>query len=374
MKYENPKFIYKDVDQGKRILVTSDIHGNLEWFKTLLSRAEFSDNDMLVIVGDLIQKGPESLKTLRYVMELCQKDNVTCLMGNVDDFSVYCIYSLAEDNAEWFYNFNCQMRDWYGSSFFFDMALECGHDVGSAKEALEIKDEILQRFKKELDFIAYLPVVLETQNYVFVHGGLREKNVADNEKHQTFNLTKYDNFMWDTPYSFDKYVVVGHWPVRLYDNKIIKLNPIIDEEKKIISIDGGCGVTTEGQLNMMIIPAIDCEIESVSHIQCDGFPEIKVLTSQEESTDSLYISWTNRWIKILEKGEKSSYVEHIASKRRLTVPNSYLWSEDTMLDYTDYKLPLKEGDIVKLINVIDEKCLVKKDGIVGWYTGKYEKL
>lgn len=374
MKFTNPKFLYKEVGPGKRILVTSDIHGNLVWFKELLSLAEFSDDDMLVIVGDIIQKGPESLKTLRYVMELCEKTNVTCLMGNVDDFSVYCIYSLAEDNAEWFYNFNSHMRDWYGSSLFFDMALECGYDVRSAKQALEIKDEIMSRFKKELDFIAYLPVVLETENYVFVHGGLREKNVADNEKHQAFNLTKYDNFMWDTPHKFDKYVMVGHWPVRLYDKKIMKLNPIIDKEKKIISMDGGCGITKEGQLNLMIIPNIDCHIDDVSHICCDGFPEIKVLAPQKESTDSIYISWTNRWIKILEKGEETSYVEHTASGRKLTVPNSYLWGEDTMLDYTDYKLTLNAGDVVKLINVSDGRCLVKKGGVVGWYTGEYEKM
>ena len=374
MKFTNPKFLYKEVGKDKRVLVTSDIHGHCDWLEELLSRAKFTNDDILVIVGDIIQKGPENLKTLRYVMDLCQNDNVTCLMGNVDDFTVYCIYSLSEDNAEWFYNFNSQMRDWYGSSLFFDMALECGYDVRSAKQALEIKDEIMSRFKKELDFIAYLPVVLETENYVFVHGGLREKNVEDNEKIQTFNLTKYDNFMWDTPHKFDKYVMVGHWPVRMYDNKIMKLNPVIDKEKKIISMDGGCGITTEGQLNMMILPSIDCDIESVSHISCDGFPKVRVLNSQKESEDSINISWSDRWIKILEKSEETSYVEHTASGRKLTVPNSYLWGEDAMLDYTDYELPLNAGDVVKLIKTEGNKCLVKKDGMVGWYTGRYENV
>ena len=102
MKFTNPKFLYKEVGKDKRVLVTSDIHGHCDWLEELLSRAEFTNDDILVIVGDIIQKGPESLKTLRYVMELCQNDNVTCLMGNVDDFTVYCIYSLSEDNAEWF--------------------------------------------------------------------------------------------------------------------------------------------------------------------------------------------------------------------------------------------------------------------------------
>ena len=55
---------------GRRILAVSDIHGNLPYLKGLLEKASFSENDVLVIVGDLLEKGPYSLDTLRFVMEL----------------------------------------------------------------------------------------------------------------------------------------------------------------------------------------------------------------------------------------------------------------------------------------------------------------
>ncbi|MEE1284766.1 MAG: metallophosphoesterase, partial [Acutalibacteraceae bacterium] len=72
-----------NIESGKRILVTSDIHGNLKYLKNVLTKASFSDNDILFIVGDIIEKGAENLKTLRYVMELCKKGNIIPLIGNV---------------------------------------------------------------------------------------------------------------------------------------------------------------------------------------------------------------------------------------------------------------------------------------------------
>ncbi|HIW73358.1 MAG TPA: metallophosphoesterase [Firmicutes bacterium] len=42
--------------------MTSDIHGPLAYFEKLLEKADFSDEDILIMVGDLIEKRPESLK------------------------------------------------------------------------------------------------------------------------------------------------------------------------------------------------------------------------------------------------------------------------------------------------------------------------
>ena len=75
---------HMEIERGKRILVTSDIHGHLSYLKKVLEKAHFSDEDILIIIGDIIEKGPESLKTLRYVMELCKRGNVIALLGNVD--------------------------------------------------------------------------------------------------------------------------------------------------------------------------------------------------------------------------------------------------------------------------------------------------
>ena len=60
-----------------------DIQGCLEPLKCLLKEARFNwDRDRLWMVGDLVNRGPDSLKTLRYVYK--RRDNVTCVLGNHD--------------------------------------------------------------------------------------------------------------------------------------------------------------------------------------------------------------------------------------------------------------------------------------------------
>ena len=49
---------------SRRILAVSDIHGNRAFFRGLLEKAAFSSRDILVLVGDILEKGPDSLGLL----------------------------------------------------------------------------------------------------------------------------------------------------------------------------------------------------------------------------------------------------------------------------------------------------------------------
>ena len=73
-----------DIPQGRRILAVSDIHGHVHFLKKVLEKAGFCEADELIIDGDIIEKGPYSLETLRYVMELGKLPNVHVISGNVD--------------------------------------------------------------------------------------------------------------------------------------------------------------------------------------------------------------------------------------------------------------------------------------------------
>ncbi len=360
------------VEPGKRILVTSDIHGYLSYFRNVLEKASFSGDDLLVIVGDMLEKGPESLGTLRYVMELCKQGNVIPLIGNVDANRLMSIYELSEDNVSDFYSYILGMKTWSGSCFYEELASECGYSINSPEDVLRSKQDVIARFEDEFNFLLSLPTIVETQNYAFVHGGLREKEVSDNQSRNVFELTKFDAFMNSSPHIFDKYVIVGHWPVSLYNTSVQQLNPIINRDKKIISIDGGCGIKQGCQLNLIIIPDINCPIDEISHISYDELPVIRALDDQKASEDSINITWTDRRIKTIERGQEFSYVEHIQSGRKLYVPNLYLRNENECKDYTDYVLPVKKGDELSLISKTSKGCIVKKDGVIGWYCGSYE--
>ena len=64
-----------------RVIIIGDIHGCLEQFNNLLHKLKFHpEYDQLVLVGDLVNKGPDSIGVVKRAMAL----NAACVMGNQD--------------------------------------------------------------------------------------------------------------------------------------------------------------------------------------------------------------------------------------------------------------------------------------------------
>lgn len=73
--------------RGRRIIAVSDIHANMPYFRGLLEKIAFSDNDELIIDGDFLEKGERSLETLHFIMELAARGNCRAVCGNCDTWS-----------------------------------------------------------------------------------------------------------------------------------------------------------------------------------------------------------------------------------------------------------------------------------------------
>lgn len=57
----------------------SDLHGQFQTFEAGLEKIGFGDHDRLYVVGDAIDRGPEGVRILRYIME---HDNMDLIIGN----------------------------------------------------------------------------------------------------------------------------------------------------------------------------------------------------------------------------------------------------------------------------------------------------
>ena len=377
-----------------RVLVVSDVHGHLSHLRAVLEEAKFEGDDLLIVVGDLLEKGPDSLGTLRYVMELVEAGRAVSAWGNVDYLRVQALDGLGTDpsTAEHFLAYLNFMRREYGNSLFDEMCRELNTLPQTEEEILAVLPAVTSRFQRELSFLRSQPTIIETPNYRFVHGGLKSADLQGNLTCPPWELLKRDDFLATarrTGMVMEKPTVVGHWPVSCNHTDRADFNPIVDQKQGIIAIDGGCGVKSIGQLNLLILPTVDCPMEAILHKAYDGFPTKKVLRDQPASKDAFYIRWGDAKVRLLRKDPPQgtaamAEVEHIRTGHRMWVPADWLYDcppVDQMKigdvafcdDCTDYRLPLRAGDEIAVICETPRGTLGKKNGLVGWVDPPQEK-
>lgn len=116
--------------------VISDLHGDLKGFHEILKRINFSENDQLYILGDIVDRGPEPLKLLKEIMNM----SAHVLLGNHE----YMMLESLAQHYEEFHGFESKELDIYraqrlwfrnGGTITFDQFIEESKD--SKKEILE---------------------------------------------------------------------------------------------------------------------------------------------------------------------------------------------------------------------------------------------
>ena len=76
------------LDPDRRTMIISDIHGNLPFLKGLLRKVGYTKDDVLIILGDILEKSVHGLETLRYLMELSRTNTVYFVQGNCEDVTL----------------------------------------------------------------------------------------------------------------------------------------------------------------------------------------------------------------------------------------------------------------------------------------------
>ena len=353
--------IHPNFPPGRRIVAVSDIHGNLPFFRALLDKIALTPEDILVLVGDLLEKGQESLTLLRYVMDLCRTHTVYPLCGNCDGL-VYRFFRGDELDGRFFSFYLPQ----HPESTLRQLAREGGFD--QTDDLPRLRADLRSAYPEEWRFLSRMPTILETEHLVFVHGGVPSLEHMD--QLERWRCMKNDDFLGQG-HAFDKWVIVGHWPVTLYRPDIQSAAPILLPGRRIASIDGGCVLKKDGQLNALILPEEGSQ--RFTWTAWDGLPTATALDGQQPSADPLNIRWGRSAVEVLEEGEELSLCRHLETGRTLYILNRYLrmgpdglWCEDS----TDYRLPVAPGDELTLVARTKTGFLCKKDGVTGWYYGR----
>ncbi|MBE5104943.1 metallophosphoesterase [Bacillus thuringiensis] len=344
-----------------RIIVISDIHGELPLLKELLHKVSFKDEDYLIINGDLCEKGRDSIGVVNYVMDLVKSNsNVHVVEGNCE----VLVDALINENPR-LINYLCTRKH----SIFNEWLEQLHFSIHEDTSIREVKEMLMSQFSKEINWLTELPTAIETEDYIFVHAGLEDRvDWKETERKNAIAMPEFFN----QSHRANKYVVVGHWPVVNYSDEAPSNNPVIDEEKKIIAIDGGNAIKEAGQLNAFIIQRITAG-DTFSYTYVDYFPEYEVIMDfNADSTMQGGVTYPDYYIEPGERMKDYTVCKQKETNKLLYVKNEYIRKLESgeytvKTDISCAQISVRKGEIVSLI---DGSCagydLIKKDGVEGW--------
>ncbi len=206
----------------------------------MLGKTEYDPKkDLLILMGDYMDRGPQSRETLSLVIELA-KDGAVALRGNHDQmFLDWLSGNHSSNDLHFFMNGGfATISSYLGYGWF----KENGYDEELVQKA---KEYIRSHYQEHIEFLSELDYFYETKEYIFVHAGI-------NPLIEDWRYTDIYDYIWirdgflhtDHHYAFT--VIHGHTPARL----LHKRNDIFFGNKKI-GIDGSCAYG--GQLNCLEI-------------------------------------------------------------------------------------------------------------------------
>ena len=188
------------------MIVIGDIHGNFKTFLGLLSIIPKSElKKGIVLVGDIVDKGPNSMQVVQY----CMDNNIKSVMGNHEKLML-----------DWNKNRNFNDTRWLGEG-----GLETLDSYKKINNCDDLENNIQwDLFKKHCDYIAKLPIYLPFPNiknsdgrYLVVsHSNINNVwqykdsvDDMDRSRFEDFALWYRSRKIIDIP---DIYNVVGHTP------------------------------------------------------------------------------------------------------------------------------------------------------------------
>ena len=196
------------------LIIYGDIHGCYDEFISLRKKINPDKSDIEVCVGDIITKGKNSVKLLRYI----QEHNIKSVLGNHED---KLLRYLEHENSN------------------KKNPISLDEDEKNIIESLD---------KQDIGFLKNLPLFLKYENITILHGGVQNhhslNNLTKKEKSKilrmryidiednfiTYGKENEDSIFWADTYDGNQgFIVYGH---QWFDE--------VKQSKFALGIDTGC--------------------------------------------------------------------------------------------------------------------------------------
>ena len=200
----------------KRIFAVGDVHGSFSKLISVWNQIKITDDDLIIFLGDYIDRGEKIGETLKFVMNLQNKKNIIFLRGNHEQMLLNAV----------------------SDEKYLDLWIMNGGRP--TLEALTyLKDEDPNIDVKIFKFINSLPLSYKMQIggkiYFFCHAGI-DVNKNFDEQEEKFLLWSREEFF--NNFNGSEIIISGHSPVQyFFDDTGIK--PFRVPNKNILMLDTG---------------------------------------------------------------------------------------------------------------------------------------
>ena len=182
-----------------RIFVMSDIHGQYDLFLKMLDRIDLKREDLLVIIGDICDRGKKSYEIYMKCMKMIKLGyNLKFILGNHEDMLLEDLenhYTLRYETEYSVYRHskyfeNKDMKDWHEENF-------------------------LEEIEWLVKWLKNCPLIISGNENIFVHAGLDLKKVLEKQEKETVLWTREEFWLMENV-ELEEYkgknIYFGHTP------------------------------------------------------------------------------------------------------------------------------------------------------------------
>ena len=182
-----------------RIFVMSDIHGQYDLFLKMLDRIKLKREDLLVIIGDICDRGKKSYEIYMKCMKMIKLGyNLKFILGNHEDM-------LLEDLENGYpIRYETEYSVFRNSKYFENKDMKDWHE-----------ENFLEEIEWLVKWLKNCPLIISGNENIFVHAGLDLKKVLEKQEKETVLWTREEFWLMENV-EFEEYkgknIYFGHTP------------------------------------------------------------------------------------------------------------------------------------------------------------------
>ena len=233
------------------LYLISDIHGHYNKFRTMLRKINFDrKNDHMIVMGDVLDRGPNSYKLIEYIKNYMEDGSMEILLGNHELFAARYIEGKLE-------------KELYG-------------DYGG-KEMItiieEMKDSEKEEFRRFIRALPYYKLIKSDffGDTVVTHTGINANFLLANEDGSINVVKSIESGIKNDEMNslcgkdlhymgigelkkLDKFLIVGHVPTSSLNEDGSNM---FYRRKYFMTIDSGIGYSSDGMLGCYCVDTDD---------------------------------------------------------------------------------------------------------------------